>query len=132
MHNNFFIAFFERSGSTMLVDLLNQHPQVQCRMEIFDTEDIETKNGYEQVRQLDKTQVKEVLSFFKRKRLFSQTKTKGFKFKYPNQIDKYLDVYTYLIENKFKCIFLLRKNLLKAAISHQYHKTINHPEKNRC
>jgi len=124
MLKNFFIAFFERSGSTMLVDLLNQHSQVQCRMEIFDTKDIQTGKRYQQIRQLNEAQVQEVLNFFKKKRLFSKTKTKGFKFKYPNQIDKYLDVYTYLIENQFKCIFLLRKNLLKAAVSHQYHKTI--------
>jgi len=124
MQNNFFIAFFERSGSTMLVDLLNQHPQIQCRMEIFDTKVIQTKDGPQQVRTLDKTQVQEVLSFFKKNRPFSKIKIKGFKFKYPNQLDKYLDVYTYLLENKFKCIFLLRKNLLKAAISHQYHRII--------
>lgn len=121
MRNNFFIAFFERSGSTMLVDLLNQHPQVECRMEIFDTKDVQKNH---QVRQLDKNQVIDILSFFKKKALFSKTKTKGFKFKYPNQFDQYLDVYTYLIENQFKCIFLMRKNLLKAAISHQYHRTI--------
>lgn len=121
MCNNFFIAFFERSGSTMLVDLLNQHPQVECRMEIFDTKDVQRNH---QIRQLDKNEVVDVLSFFKKKPLFSKTKTKGFKFKYPNQFDQYLDVYTYLIENQFKCIFLLRKNLLKAAISHQYHRTV--------
>jgi len=124
MQNNFFIAFFERSGSTMLVDLLNQHPQVQCKMEIFDTENIQVDKSVQQIRQLDKNQVKDVLSFFKKKQLFSKTKTKGFKFKYPNQFDTYLDVYAYLIENQFKCIFLLRKNLLKAAVSHQYHGTI--------
>ncbi len=124
MRNNFFIAFFERSGSTMLVDLLNQHPQVECRMEIFDTKDIKVNNRTQQIRQLDKNQVATTLSYFEKKRLFSKIKSKGFKFKYPNQLDHYLDVYTYLIENQFKCIFLLRKNLLKAAVSHQYHRTI--------
>jgi len=124
MQKNFFIAFFERSGSTMLVDLLNQHPHVKCRMEIFDTKNIEVNNKGRQVRQLDKNEARKVLTFFKKERLFSKTKLKGFKFKYPNQIDQYLDVYTYLLENQFKCIFLLRKNMLKAAISHQYHRTI--------
>jgi len=124
MPKNFFIAFFERSGSTMLVDLLKQHKQIDCRMELFYTKDILEDNKFVQVPMVEKKDIQNKLSFFKERKLFGKNKVKGFKFKFPNQFEMYPGVFNYLIENDLKCIFLVRQNMLKAAVSRQYHSVL--------
>ncbi|MDJ0569650.1 MAG: sulfotransferase domain-containing protein [Pleurocapsa sp. MO_192.B19] len=113
---NFFISFFERSGSSFLVDLLNQHPDISCKTEVFSIKKI-NENRCRLPQFPNREAVRDTLDRIYQKGL----KANGFKFKYQGQYDLYPDVYEYLLENadKINVIFLYRKNRLKAAISKQ-------------
>ena len=112
----FFISFCERSGSTFLVDLLDQHPDISCESEVFSIRRINT-NLCRLPEFPNREAVRDRLDRIYQKGF----KTNGFKFKYAGQYDLYPDVYEYLLENadKINVIFLYRKNRLKAAISKQ-------------
>ena len=112
----FFISFFERSGSTFLANLLNDHPNICCRTEVFDV-----KKNDEVLGRLPHLINREAV----RKKLDSiygeECKASGFKFKYQIQYQFYPDVYEYLqnMDDKIHVLFLYRRNRLKAAISKQ-------------
>lgn len=115
----FVISFFERSGSTFLVDLLNNHPEISCKKEVFGLKN----NGGNQTRlpQFDdlvsvRAELDKIYS--------NERKANGFKFKYPLQYQYYPDVYEYLLARNetIRVIFLYRRNRLKAAISQQNHR----------
>ncbi|MDJ0633951.1 MAG: sulfotransferase domain-containing protein [Xenococcaceae cyanobacterium MO_188.B29] len=110
------MSFSERSGSTFLVSLLNQHPDISCESEIFSLQKV-NKNLFRLPQFPDRETVRDKLDNIYQKNL----KANGFKFKYQGQYDLYPDVYEYLLENAdtIKVIFLYRKNRLKAAISKQ-------------
>lgn len=116
---SFVIFFFERSGSTLLVDLLNQHPQISCKHEVFH---MDWKN-------FDRSTMKNPVPIHKTheevkqkfREVYESNQVNGFKFKYPNQLKNYPWVLNQLIRDKeeVKVIFLYRVNRLKGAISSQ-------------
>lgn len=112
----FFISFFERSGSTLLVSLLNNHPDISCKMEVFDV--VQTDDGLSRLSQFSgREAIRQKLDL-----IYSEDcQASGFKFKYEIQYRFYPDVYEYLLEiaDKIRIIFLCRQNLLKAAVSKQ-------------
>lgn len=112
----FFVSFFERSGSTLLHSLLNQHPDISCRAEVFDLKRIE--GTLQRLPELSDTQ--DVINLLNS--IYGKDyKANGFKFKYPTQYEYYPDVYEYLLKiaDQIRVIFLYRKNRLKGAISKQ-------------
>lgn len=117
----FFISFFERSGSTFLSDLLNNHPEISCKKEIFAIK----KDGENHIR-LPRFSDRESVKMELETTYNSERKANGFKFKYPLQYQYYSDVYEYLLTNRdnIRVIFLYRRNRLKAAISQQNHRRL--------
>ena len=115
----FFIFFYERSGSTYLCDLLNNHPEIQCEMETFWLDwDLPKKASLAKRRQFSKKEALKTLD-----ELYSNSnkdnKSVGFKFKYPGQSKAYPEVWNHLASNSndFKVIFLYRVNKLRAIVS---------------
>ena len=112
----FVIIFFERSGSTLLVDLLNQHPDISCMHEVFNFK----------LKGPDETPDKAILESFESIYNKPNVKASGFKFKYPHQINRYSLVWNKIqdLKNDIRVIFLYRINRLKAAISSQNNKQL--------
>ena len=107
----FFISFMGRSGSSFLVSLLSDHPEIVCRGEIFGLSPEKKKKFSD-----NEAIIKGLNNIYSGK-----TKANGFKFKYPGQYDYYSEIYKYLLSysDVMRVIFLYRKNRLKAAISRQ-------------
>jgi len=119
VHAKFVILFFERSGSSWLVDMLNNHSEISCLPEVFALNwNNENKAKRGQPIYTTEAQVKEQLD-----RIYTKpnAKARGFKFKYPVQYNHYPHVVDFLNENKnsVRIVFLYRKNKLKGAISSQ-------------
>ncbi len=113
------IFFYERSGSSWLTDMLNNHPEISCFPEVFSLNwNNENKEKRGQPKYTTDAQIKEQLHKIYEK---PKTKARGFKFKYPVQYNHYPYVVDFLNENKddLRIIFLYRKNKLKGAISSQ-------------
>jgi len=115
----FFIFFYERSGSTLLIKLLDQHPEIRCFPEVFHLNwgsSVQSDRGKPIYK--SEEEIRQQLE-----RIYKTPKEKacGFKFKYPGQFKKYHIVSDYLKSQKdsIKLIFLYRKNKLKGAISKQ-------------
>lgn len=118
-HTKFVILFFERSGSSWLADMLNNHPEVSCLPEVFSLNwNSEDKEKVGQPIHTTEAEIKEQLN-----RIYTKPKTKarGFKFKYPLQVNSYPLVADFLEQQKkdIRLVFLYRKNRLKGAISSQ-------------
>ena len=119
----FFISFSERSGSTHLVSLLNSHPQIECKFEVFSFIKNDITNKFERKIKTEN----EALSILNKLHSLGRRKSTnknialGFKFKYPNQYLKYPEIHSKLLSesNDTKLIFLIRQNKLKQAISKQ-------------
>lgn len=114
----FFIFFPERSGSTFLVHLLNNHPDVFCEHEVFSTVRVPGKpNEFvpEITEPSQKTQLLEKIYSYQK------ATASGFKFKFKIQYQHYPEIYRFFLRHidRMKMIFLYRKNLLKMAISRQ-------------
>jgi len=118
-HTKFVILFFERSGSSWLVDMLNNHPEVSCLHEVFSLKwEGEDKEKKGKPIYTTEAQIKKQLHKIYEK---PNAKARGFKFKYPIQYNHYPHIVDFLNENKndIRTIFLYRKNKLKGAISSQ-------------
>jgi len=109
MPKQFFITFWERSGSTFLVDLLNQHPQVICGEEIL---------AGDEAAPVQRPPFSDEEAFKKIKTIYSNTDKlcQGFKFKFPHQHLNFQKVAQHLYQTK-AVIFLYRKNIIKLFIS---------------
>ncbi len=137
----FVIWFQHRSGSTHLVSLLNSHPEVKCKGEIFGCfrlgnleQRLQFPNGYA----LGESLYRRVLNLFPGKiedpqdiqclqqledfvfaRQSHTDKIRGFKFKFPSQA-KLFELISHELcarASEIKLICLTRKNLLRRAIS---------------
>lgn len=106
---NFFISFWERSGSTFLVDLLNQHPQIVCEHEIL-AGDEAASSRHVPFSHEDALKVLDALYSSPAK------PCRGFKFKCGAQQLNFSKLARELYQNR-AVIFLYRKNLLKLFIS---------------
>jgi LPS sulfotransferase NodH len=144
MHK-FFIWFQQRSGSTFLVSLLNSHPEIRCKGEVFGCSPIPFGSG-ERFERLgggisgltvhrrvlnqfpgridDPTSeqcTEELESFlgdgFAENRC--RRPVRGFKFKFPSQYRVYPEVTSWLDERRseINMVVLKRDNLLKRALS---------------
>ncbi len=116
----FVILFYERSGSTLLTDLLNQHPEISCFPEVFYPDWPNKLPNKLPDPVIPKSKIHKNLTLIYDKPKQGIT---GFKFKYPIQYNIYPEVVNYLEQNKqeLKVIFLYRINKLKGAISKQNH-----------
>jgi len=130
--NPFFIAFVGRSGSTHLLHLLNQHPDIMCFNEFFHVDSFWGKGG----RKLNRKIKRIIKQLMGRDRLIKYYLSKVYQSSSPpcrgvevninGQFDAFPEVYQWLKENKrpVKCIFLSRRNNLRGAISRQNFKKI--------
>lgn len=135
-HTPFFIWFTGRTGSTLLCDLLESHPQIYCRMEDFseivirdvapgdDATKLYEFNGLKYQRKIygpDETienpSPAQTLEYLQQ--IYSHDKSAcGFKFKYPTQAAVYPEVVGQLKKTPgLKVIELIRENVLKQSIS---------------
>lgn len=112
MNINFFISFYERTGSTMLCHILNNHSKIKCHFELLATEAERTKNKQEAYKK--NKALYNILKIYNNK----EYDIVGFKFKFPNQHNYYEQVTKYLYTSlDAKIIFLYRKNIIKNYIS---------------
>lgn len=132
--NGFFIWFEQRSGSSYLVSLLNSHPEIDCRGEMFGarrsdrsetTRDFRD-NAYQRTINLfpgqipnptNKQTVDELLDWLSAED--ADSKIRGLKFKHPSQHGLYSEVAQSLGQHagSLRVIVLRRKNFLRRAIS---------------
>lgn len=102
---NFIITYHDRSGSHLLVSLLNSHPEVYCEGEVFNKLNETECNLYFQ-KYLNSEQ--------------RRNKTKGFKMPYSFQTSRRNNIWHKSKGNtQFKIIHLSRSNLLRAYISNE-------------
>lgn len=132
----FFIWFTGRTGSTLLCDLLDSHPQVHCRKEDFSeirldgpaklaaADNVVEFNGGQFVRRLftpsgiiDHPSAQETVDYLHQ--IFaSSPDASGFKLKFPGQSAVYPEIMQALERtDNIKVIELSRNNVLKQAIS---------------
>lgn len=139
--NPFIIWFQHRSGSTHLVSLLNSHPEIKCKGEVFgciqvgdpskspEFPDARTLGDRIYTRILNQfpgryenpseTQcLKEFDNFFSEHGEYAG-KIRGFKFKFPSQAGLYPEITRQLESqsDRFRIIILRRDNLLRRALS---------------
>ena len=132
----YFIWFTGRTGSTLLCDLLDSHPQIFSRMEDFSeiavppdspndsTQAVIEFKGIHYVRkilshnqQIDDPSSEQVVDYLKR--IYSANYSAcGFKFKFPTQAAVFPEVLEQLQQIEgLKVIELIRQNVLKQSIS---------------
>lgn len=121
---HFCIITAQRTGSSMLVDLLNSHPELICYREVFlDQVEIPTEIHYiDFVSKNIKNKLKH--RFFRKNNIYNHLdnlykrtkKVTGFKLMI-NQIMQYPEVLDYLYKNKIKLICLKRNNLVERYFS---------------
>lgn len=138
----FLIWFQQRSGSSHLVSLLNSHPEIRCKGEVFGCYPV-GKVGEEgshptsrplgenlyrrRINQFpgrtedpnDEQCIQEIMSLFGIEGANVSKKTVGFKMKFPSQATLFPEVRQYLesVNESLKVIVLTRKNYLHRAIS---------------
>ncbi|MEE2641789.1 MAG: sulfotransferase [Planctomycetota bacterium] len=113
-----FVIFFpERSGSTMLVHLLNSHPEITCEHELFPTVSSGDGKGQLPVHDQESEKIQKLETVYSGQ----GTIASGFKFKFQGQYEAYPDVSRFFLRNVncMRMIFLYRENLLKMAVSRQ-------------
>ena len=132
MHS-FVIWFQHRSGSSHLVSLLNSHPEIDCKGEVFGGFPIENRNESTDPRQLNEDIYRRVLNRFPGRELdpsdeasvaelatlFSANSIRGFKYKFPSQAKLYPEVTNRLVQlsKEIRLIVLTRKDYLRRALS---------------
>ena len=130
----FFIWFEQRSGSSYLVSLLNSHPEIDCRGEMFgarrETRSETTRefreNAYGRTINLfpghianpsDEQSSQQLEDWLNEDKQDSEIH--GFKFKHPSQHGLYSEVTKLLLQNAdtLRLVVLQRQNFLRRAIS---------------
>jgi LPS sulfotransferase NodH len=114
-----------RTGSNLLVSLLDGHPEIRCLGEIFNPR---SSFGYENWTK--KTIVRKMTHKYIRNysveryldslfwvRAGEIIRAAGFKVMYPGQVDRWPDCRYYLRSNDIKVISLVRENLLRKYLS---------------
>jgi len=104
MSVRFAIVSMGRTGSTYLVGLLDSHPQIECRGELFGPGQAYEKSGLSEER------------FLAEAAFETDLPARGFKMPY-DWILEYPKVIGILIEMDFRIIRLTRKNLLDHMVS---------------
>ncbi len=137
--NGFFIWFEQRSGSSFLVSLLNSHPEINCRGEMFGASKVDAQHDRTFINQGDLRQFRtgryrRFLNLFPGRVenpndsqsiaalnswLDDPSQIRGFKLKHPSQSGLYPEIVKRLLElkNAIKVLVLHRRNYLRRAIS---------------
>ncbi|MDY6876428.1 MAG: sulfotransferase [Chloroflexota bacterium] len=131
--DKFIVLAARRSGVTLLLDSLNSHPQIQCYKGVFTTTNrlkfFEFDNPDSRFYKFRSASPKRQGDYvFRRKRLISTfltelytstagVKAVGVRLSYI-QAKKYPEVLEWALENDVGIIHLVRKNSLKAIVSH--------------
>jgi LPS sulfotransferase NodH len=123
---NFIVLSTQRSGSTFLTTLLNNHPEVECYGEMF-MKNNTRKIAYNAYR-TDSFQRKFSYIFQRKKLTYSylenfysniqNAKAAGFKLMY-RQIKRYPEIITWSNTHNVKIIHLIRANTLKMIVSRE-------------
>ena len=125
-----FVLFgIQRTGTTLLYTLLDNHPSIVCFGEIFqdvDTPCHPTLGTKRYKSYIDMSVSRRVLDYVNRKYMIStylsnmvsalEYNAKGFKFML-DQANKYSEVLNIMQQNKFKIIHVWRSNILKILVS---------------
>jgi LPS sulfotransferase NodH len=137
--NGFFIWFEQRSGSSFLVSLLNSHPEIDCRGEMFGASKVDAQNDCRNIHRVDLREFR-AAHYRRFLNLFpgqienpsnsqsvaalnswfdDSSQIRGFKLKHPSQSGLYPEIMKRLLELKhsIKVIALHRQNYLRRAIS---------------
>jgi hypothetical protein len=129
----FIVLAGRRSGTTLLVESLDSHPDVECRKDVFSIRrrwkrfQVDVKTGlFYQFRTASLGRRIDYL--FRRRRLvhafLEETLSptggvlaRGIRLSY-EQVRKYPDILPWVLENDVRVIHLVRDNALKAVVSH--------------
>ena len=122
---NFAVLTQARTGSNMLVSMLDAHPEIRCFGEVFNPC---SAFGYENwlrkslLRQTANRYIRDYCVERYLNSLFlvspnEQTRAIGFKVIYPGQFDRWSNLRCYWRSNDFKIISLIRHNLLRKYVS---------------
>jgi len=116
----FLIVSIPRSGSNMLVGMLDQHPEIQCYAELFHPDKIYNRDVFSRhgipdftLNQRNKDPFG-YLDYIFRHKFKQNTKAIGFKI-FPGQNDELLQLL--LQDSSIKKIILIRDNLLRCYLS---------------
>jgi LPS sulfotransferase NodH len=126
---NFVLFGTQRTGTTLLYTLLDNHPNIVCFGEVFqdvDTPCHPTLGTKRYKSYIDMSVSRRVVDFVNRKYMIStylgnivsalEYEAKGFKFML-DQAKKYPEVLNILQQNRFKIIHIWRSNILKILVS---------------
>jgi len=129
----FIVLAGRRSGTTLLVECLDSHPDVECRKDVFSIRrrwkhfQVDVKTGlFYPFRSA--SLARRIDYLFRRRRLirafltetFAPTEgvlAKGIRLSY-EQVRKYPDILPWVLENDVRIVHLVRENALKAIVSH--------------
>lgn len=122
---NFVILTQARTGSNMLVSLLNNHPEIQCIGEAlnpnssFGYEKWVQKSPFRKItnKYLRDYSVESYLDSILAVKSQQNIQASGFKIIYPGQFDRWSNFRYYWRTHNFKVISLIRHNLLRKYVS---------------
>ncbi len=112
-----FVVFgIQRTGTTLLITLLDSHPDIFCAGEIFKFNPTRVFHGEFRYSNYQDMKIRDFLEYYyKQNDAYAAV---GFKLML-NQLKKYPDILTFLKKNKLKVIQVDRENTLKIYISRQ-------------
>jgi hypothetical protein len=128
----FLVLAGRRSGTTLLVECLDSHPDIECRKDVFSIRrrwryfQVDVKSGLFYPFRTASLQ-RRIDYILRRRRLIESflaetfapagLKAKGIRLSY-EQARKYPDVLPWILENNVPVVHLIRENGLKAVVSH--------------
>ena len=119
-NSNFIVLSSQRSGSTWLTKLIDNHPSILCAGEVFKHDSNIRHSEYSFLHCKNKNIYHRLLSIINPKTLVKQHLDTFFNLQYNacgfklmcNQLAKYPYIQKYIIDNKIKIIILQRENIV--------------------
>jgi LPS sulfotransferase NodH len=118
----FVVLGTQRSGTTLLITLLDSHPEIFCAGEIFNTNPTKIHHDEFSYRNNKNKKIYEFLDYFYKKN--NKFKAVGFKLML-DQLKLHPDILNFIKNNNLKIISMERENTLKTYISHLIAKKTN-------
>ena len=121
----FLVLTQARTGSNMLVSMLDSHPNIKCYGEVFNPSSSFGYVNWQRNSYLRRIANKYIRDYNVEKYIYSllsvgpkdNTQAVGFKVIYPGQFDRWPNLRYYCRENNFKIISLIRQNLIRKYVS---------------
>ena len=111
---NFVLLGTQRSGTTLLLEYLESHPEIYMARELFKIHG-EGKNVDQENYRHQDVPVSDYLDKFYKSRKGKYTAS-GFKLML-DQLDSFYEIFDYLKKNRIYCLYMERKNVLKTCVS---------------